>query len=324
MPYRKDLLSIRDLTADELRGLLIEAFAIRESPDEFRHSLYGKALALLFEKPSLRTRVTFDVAIHQMGGFSICLAPAEVNLGRRESLRDVARNLERMVQGIVIRTFRQETVERLAAHARIPVINGLTDSTHPCQALADFMTILEQRGAVRGTRIAYVGDGNNVAHSLISGAALLGAAMTVASPPGYEPDPAVVEWSRAQCVASGGSLLLTREPAEAVAGADVVYTDVWTSMGQEEEAEQRKRIFRPYQVDAELFARARRHAIFMHCLPAHRGEEVTSSVLDGPRSVVFAQAENRLYVEKAVLLNLMGGRPSPSPREQREAEEVQT
>jgi ornithine carbamoyltransferase len=305
MPHREDLLSIRDLTAGELRGILAEAAAIRAAPDHFSRSLERKALALIFEKPSLRTRVTFEVAIHQMGGFSIHLAPSEIDLGRRESMCDVARNLERMVQAVVIRTFRQSTVETLAAHARIPVINGLTDFTHPCQALADFMTILDYRGSVHATRIAYVGDGNNVAHSLISGGALLGAAMAVATPRGYEPDPGVVQWARKQCAATGGSLTLTEDPREAVAGADVVYTDVWTSMGQESQAAERERVLRPYQVDDELFDLAREGAIFMHCLPAHRGQEVTRSVLEGDRSVVFQQAENRLYVEKALLLNLM-------------------
>jgi len=303
---KKDFLSIRNLSTDEIRELLVSAFAIKASPAQYQDKLKGKALAMIFEKPSLRTRVTFDVGMHQIGGFTIYLTPAEINLGKRESVRDVAKNLERMVQGIMIRTFSQELVEELARHASIPVVNGLTDSSHPCQAMADYMTILEVKGSIQDMRIAYVGDGNNVAHSLICCAARLGAHIKVATPENYEPDPQVVTWAQENAGATGAKVELVRDPIAAVTGADVVYTDTWTSMGQEAEAEQRRAIFWRYQVNDDLLSRAKSDVIFMHCLPAHRGEEVTDSVIDSSRSVVFQQAENRLHVQKAILLSLMG------------------
>lgn len=302
----KDFLSIRNLSTDEIRELLISAFAIKASPSKYEAKLKGKALAMIFEKPSLRTRVTFDVGMHQMGGFAIYLTPAEINLGKRESVRDVAKNLERMVQGIMIRTFSQELVEELAGYARIPVINGLTDFSHPCQAMADYMTILEIKGSIQNMKIAYVGDGNNVAHSLLYGAARLGAHITVATPENYEPDPQVVAWAQENAGSTGAKIELMRDPVVAVAGADVVYTDAWTSMGQEAEAEQRRAIFWCYQVNDDLLCHAKSDVIFMHCLPAHRGEEVADSVIDSSRSVVFQQAENRLHAQKAILLSLMG------------------
>jgi ornithine carbamoyltransferase len=294
------------LSTDEIRELLVSAFAIKASPSCYEDKLKGKALAMIFEKPSLRTRVTFDVGIHQMGGFAIYLTPAEINLGKRESVADVAKNLERMVQGIMIRTFSQELVENLAECASIPVINGLTDFSHPCQAMADYMTILEVKGTIQDMKIGYVGDGNNVAHSLICGAARLGAHIAVATPEDYEPDPRVVAWARENAGATGAKIELMRDPVAAVAGADVVYTDTWTSMGQEAEAEQRRAIFWRYQVNDDLLSHAKSDVIFMHCLPAHRGEEITDSVIDSSRSVVFQQAENRLHVQKAILLSLMG------------------
>jgi ornithine carbamoyltransferase len=302
---RKDFLSIRDLSSDEIRGLLQKAIEIKAHPERYREALRGKALAMIFEKPSLRTRVSFDVGIHQLGGFSINLTPGEINLGKRESIHDVARNLERMVQGIMIRTFGHDIVEEMALHAEVPVINGLTDFSHPCQALADYMTILEVKGRLEGLKLAYVGDGNNVAHSLIYAAALLGMNISVATPDGYEPKASVVDWARGTIGSQACKLEVTQDPVAAARQADVIYTDVWASMGQEAEAAARKKIFQPYQVNKELFSHAAPGAIFMHCLPAHRGDEVTADVIDSPRSVVFQQAENRLHAQKAVMVDLM-------------------
>jgi ornithine carbamoyltransferase len=301
----KDFLTIRDFTAEELTRLLDLAQQIKANPSQFAGALKGKTLALIFEKPSLRTRVTFDVGIQQLGGFSVYLSPSEINLGKRESVYDVAKNLERMVQGIMIRTFGHDVAERMAEHASIPVINGLTDFSHPCQAMADFMTLREYKAPLPGRKLAYVGDGNNVANSLMFTAARLGVHVAVATPRGYEPRPEVVEWTVREGRASGATCVVTNDPSEAVAGADAVYTDVWASMGQEAEAEGRKKVFRPYQVNEALMALARPDAIFLHCLPAHRGDEVTNGVLDAPYSVVFPQAENRLHVQKAIMLELM-------------------
>ena len=303
---QKDLISIRNLSAREIHELFAEALDIKTHPTRYADALKGKALAMIFEKPSLRTRVSFEVGIHQMGGFSLYLSPSEINLGKRESAFDVAKNLERMVQGILMRTFSHELVELMARQAGIPVINGLTDFSHPCQALADFLTILEIKGGLKGLKVAYVGDGNNVAHSLIYGAARLGVHLAVATPAGYEPNANVVAWAREHAGESGCRLEVSEDPVKAVLEADVVYTDVWASMGQEQESAIRRQIFQPYQVNEELFSHAGPRAIFMHCLPAHRGEEVTDAVIDSPRSVVFHQAENRLHVQKAVMLALMG------------------
>jgi ornithine carbamoyltransferase len=303
--HDRDFLSIRDYSAAELGRFLALARRMKSDPDAHRTALAGKALALIFEKPSLRTRVTFDVGIHQLGGFSIVLTPAEINLGKRESVYDVAKNLERMVQGIMIRTFAHDIVENLAKWTSVPVINGLTDYSHPCQAMADYLTVLEAKGRTAGVKLAFIGDGNNVAHSLMFLGARLGAHVWVATPPGYEPDAEAVSWSRAAGAETGGTLTLTHDAAQAVADADVVYTDVWASMGQEGEAEARRRVFLPYQVNAALFARAKPDAIFMHCLPAHRGDEVTDEVIDSPRSLVFQEAENRLHAQKAILHELM-------------------
>lgn len=301
----KDFIAIRDWSAEDLLALLDEAAAIKADPGKYRRGLEGKALALILEKPSLRTRVSFEVGIHQLGGYSLVLTPAEINLGKRESVRDVAKNLERMVDGIMIRTFRHETAVEMAEEASIPVINGLTDFCHPCQAMADYLTIREVKGRLEGIRIAYVGDGNNVAHSLIFGAVRLGAHITVAHPTGYAPDAGVIRWAAEHAGATGARVEILEDPVAAVRDADVVYTDVWTSMGMEAEAEQRKRDFRLYQVDDALVAHAREDYVFMHCLPAHRGEEVSDGVIDSGHSVVFQQAENRLHAQKAVLLALM-------------------
>jgi ornithine carbamoyltransferase len=303
----KDFLSIRDFSPSEIQYLLILGRQIKTHPTTYSDALKRKTLAMIFEKPSLRTRVSFDVGIQQLGGFSVYLSPAEINLGKRESVYDVAKNLERMVQGIMIRTFAHEIAEQMAQYASIPVINGLTDYSHPCQAMADYLTMWEAKGDLEGLKVAFVGDGNNVAHSLMFAGAQLGAHVWVATPSGYEPNGDAVKWACGRSAETGGSCNVTNDPQEAVSGADVVYTDVWASMGKELEAEQRSKIFRPYQVNAALFRRAKRDAIFLHCLPAHRGEEVTNDVVDSPRSLVFQQAENRLHVQKAILLELMKG-----------------
>ena len=302
-----DFLSIRDFTPDEILYFLILARQIKAHPTTYSDALKRETLALIFEKPSLRTRVSFDVGIQQLGGFSVYLSPAEINLGKRESVYDVAKNLERMVQGIMIRTFAHEIVEQLAEYASIPVINGLTDYSHPCQAMADYLTIWEMKGKLEGLKLAFVGDGNNVAHSLMFAGAQLGVHVAVATPEGYEPKTDAVKWARHRAKETGASCIITNDPAEAVAGADVVYTDVWASMGLEGEAEKRAKIFRPFQVNAQLFRKAKRDAMFLHCLPAHRGDEVTNDVIDSPRSAVFQQAENRLHAQKAILLELMKG-----------------
>ena len=303
---KKDFISICSWSTDELSAALDEARAIKADPLKYGKRLEGKALAMILDKPSLRTRVSFDVGIHQLGGFSLCLTQTEINLGKREAVRDVAKNLERMVQGIMIRTFSHETVAEMAEEANIPVINGLTDFSHPCQAMADFMTILEVKGDLRNLKIAYIGDGNNVAHSLIYGAARLGAHLAVASPAGYEPNPSVVQWAEENAASTGCRLEILRDPAAAAEDADVVYTDVWTSMGMESEAAQRRKDFRAYQVNDALTRHAKPDYVFMHCLPAHRGEEVSDSVIDSPHSIIFQQAENRLHAQKAILLALMG------------------
>ncbi len=300
-----DFLSLRDFTPDQVRHLLDLAADIKKRPDAYAAALKGKTLALIFEKPSLRTRVSFDVGIQQLGGFSVYLSPAEINLGKRESIHDVAKNLERMVQGIMIRTFAHEIVEEMAREASVPVINGLTDYSHPCQAMADFLTVREVKGRTEGIKLAFVGDGNNVAHSLMFAGALLGAHISIVTPAGYEPKADATAWATAQAAKTGGSCVVTSDPVEGVRGADVIYTDVWASMGQEAEAAARKQIFMPYQVNEAMVARAKADCSFMHCLPAHRGEEVTAGVIDTPRSVVFQEAENRLHAQKAIMLDLM-------------------
>ena len=300
-----DFLTIRDFTSDELRHILALAREVKADPARFSDALKGKTLAMIFEKPSLRTRVSFDVGIHQLGGFSVYLSPAEINLGRRESVYDVAKNLERMVQGIMIRTFAHDIVEKMAEWASIPVINGLTDYSHPCQAMADFLTILEHKGRLEGLKLAYIGDSNNVSNSLMFAGARFGTHIAVGSPEGYQPKAEVARWTREEGAKTGSTLHVTADPAEAIEGADVVYTDTWASMGQEAEAHARKLVFRAYQVNAALFAKARPDALFMHCLPAHRGEEVTDEVIDSPNSVVFDEAENRLHAQKAIMLEMM-------------------
>ena len=310
--HSKDFLSIRDVSVEDMRRLLDLTSLVKSYPETYSGALRGKTLAMIFEKPSLRTRVSFDVGIQQLGGFAVYLSPAEINLGKRESVYDVAKNLERMVQGIMIRTFAHQIVEDMARYTSIPVINGLTDYSHPCQAMADYFTILEVKGRIAGQKVAFIGDGNNVARSLMFAGAQLGANVWIATPERYEPDSAAVNWARERALMTGGKITITNDPLEAAADADAIYTDVWTSMGQEVEKEKRLQIFAPYQVNAKLFARANPDAIFLHCLPAHRGEEVTEQVIGSPQSYVFQQAENRLHAQKAIMLELMReeiGRP---------------
>ena len=263
--------------------------------------LAGRVLAMIFEKPSLRTRVTFEVGMWELGGHAVYLAPQDVQLGARESVPDVARNLERWVGGIMARTFAHRTVQTLAEHARIPVINGLSDLEHPCQTLGDLLTIRERFGHLDGLRVAWVGDGNNVCHSLLLGAAKVGMHVAVATPARYAPDPAIVARAREIAPASGSRIEVGTDAKAAARGADVIYTDVWVSMGQEAEREAKIKVFSGYQVNGALTAQAAARAVVMHCLPAHRGEEITSEVLDGPQSIVFEQAENRLHAQKALL-----------------------
>ncbi len=309
-----DLLSIADLGPAGVRAALDLAAAVKARPAEFARALAGKQLVLIFEKPSLRTRLTFEAGMAALGGTSFFLDARDERIGAREPIRDVARNLERWVHGIVLRTFAHETVTEMAAGASIPVINGLTDFEHPCQALADFLTLEEHGGDLRKLKLAYVGDGNNVAHSLLLAAACLGSSLTVATPRGYAPNREVVAQAQDIAKGTGAHIEQAHDPREAVRGADAVYTDVWASMGQESEAAARRKVFAPFQVNDALLECAGPKALFMHCLPAHRGEEVTESVIESPRSVVFDQAENRLHVQKAVLLMLLdghGARPLP-------------
>jgi ornithine carbamoyltransferase len=296
--FRHDL----DLTTEQLLGVLSLAQQVKQSRQRFATSLKGRYVCLLFEKPSLRTRFTFELAIKQLGGD--CIAQAGP-IAEREPLKDVARNLSRWVDAIVARTFLQETIDGLAEWSGLPVINALSNLYHPCQALADILTLKEHFGRLRGLKLAYVGDGNNVAHSLLLCAARLGIHFSIATPEGYEPYAGIVEQARAFAMETGAEIDISNDPGRAVALADAVYTDVWASMGQESEAERRNRIFAPYQVNEGLMAQAGPNAQFMHCLPAKRGLEVTDAVVESPQSVVFDQAENRLHVQKALLLSLL-------------------
>jgi ornithine carbamoyltransferase len=300
--HASDLLRDLDLTDDELRYLLDLAAAVKRSPGDYAQALAGKSIALLFEKPSLRTRLTFELAIKQLGGDSLFF---EAPIGVREPLKDVARNLDRWVNGIVARVFRQETIDGLAEWSSVPVINALSDLFHPCQALADMQTIRERFGELQGLKLAFIGDGNNVAHSLMLSALRLGMDFSLGCPQGYSPNPDIVAQAEGLAAVSGAALSIVHDPAEAVRGAHTVYTDVWASMGQEQESAIRRRDFREYQVDDALFALARPDAVFMHCLPAKRGEEVSDSVMECARSVVFDQAENRLHAQKALLLTML-------------------
>ncbi|HET90355.1 MAG TPA: ornithine carbamoyltransferase [Chloroflexi bacterium] len=303
-------LSLADLTLDELRGLLKLAVELKEEWKAGGNHpvLKGKTLGLLFQKPSLRTRVSFEMGMIHLGGHALYLSPFEIQLGQRESVADVARVLSRYVDGIMARVFSHADILELAQYADVPIINGLSDYNHPCQGLADLLTIVEQKGwDLAGRKLTFIGDGNNVATSLLFGAALLGMDFTIAGPRGYEMPPGV--WALAQRFAavSGSHLAATYDPHEAVSSADVIYTDVWASMGQEEEAEERQRIFAPYQVNETLAAEAKPDVIVMHCLPAHRGQEITDGICDGPHSVLWDQAENRTHAQKAILVQLLAG-----------------
>ncbi|MGQ9476419.1 MAG: ornithine carbamoyltransferase [Actinomycetota bacterium] len=301
----RDLLSVSDLSAIELRGLLDAAGEFKRSLREgkVRPSLRGKLVALIFQKPSTRTRVSFEAAVYHLGGFPVTMLASEMQLGRGETISDTGRVLSRYVQAIAIRTFAQREVEELADAAEVPVINALTDLEHPCQVLADLFTIRERFGDFSGLRLAYLGDGNNVANSLALGCALMGISFTAACPPGYDPDAEVL--GRARSLAGEAGVRIVRDPREAVSGAQVLYTDVWVSMGQTGE-EERLRALRPYQLNEELLQLAHPEAVVMHCLPAHRGQEITDRVLDGPRSVVWDQAENRMHAQAALLHLLVG------------------
>ncbi len=301
---KKDLLSIADLSAAEVKKIIDRALKIKSRPAPER--LSGKIIALLFEKPSLRTRVSFEVAIHQLGGYCLYLSPEEVGLGKREPAADVARVLSRYVDGMVVRTFAQETLQQLAKCSTVPVINALSDFEHPCQALADILTILEKKGKLNGLNLAYIGDGNNVANSLLLAAAYTGLNFSIASPAGYKVEDKVWQTAKGFASESGSRISSTDKPEQAVKDADVVYTDVWISMGQEAEARKRRQAFAGYQVDSRLLSLAKKDVIFMHPLPAHHGEEVAAGVLDDSRSVVFDQAENRLHAQKALLIEMYG------------------
>jgi len=301
----RDLLTGSEWSPAVVRELYHLAADIKSRPDRYRGALGGRFLALIFEKPSLRTRVTFEVGIQSMGGSAVFLDHTASRLGERESVQDVARNLERWVQGIVARTFSQSAVEELADHASIPVINALSDRYHPCQALADFFTLEERFSSLRGLKLAYVGDGNNVCHSLLAAGARVGAHVRVATPAAYAPDSEIVADARRAARETRAKIEILTSPEEAVVGAQAVYTDVWASMGQEHEADARKDIFAPYQVNESLMELAAPDAVFLHCLPAHRGSEVTAGVMDSPRSIVYDQAENRLHVQKAILHMLL-------------------
>ena len=300
----RDFISIADLSPEELRVVLATASRIKR--DGYPNVLVGQTLALIFEKPSLRTRVSFDVAMQRLGGHTVYLPQSEVGLGQREPVADVARVLSRYVHGIVARTYAHQTLIALAEHADVPIINALSDESHPCQALADLLTIQEKKGTLEGVRIGYVGDGNNVAVSLAQAATMAGADFTIASPSGYRLPEDVMIQAEELAVASGGSFRTVTSPQDAIRDTDVVYTDVWTSMGQEDSYERRLEAFKDYQVTSELVQLAKGDAIVMHDLPAHRGEEITDDVIEGPQSVVFDQAENRLHVQAAILLLVLG------------------
>jgi len=301
---KRDFLAETDFSKKEI----IETFKLarklkkKVKKGEKHHLLRGKVLGMIFQKPSNRTRVSFEVGMYQLGGHAIYLGPAEIGLGTRESVADVARVLSRFTDGIMARVFGHDLVEGLAQWAPVPVINGLSDLLHPCQILGDLLTIIEHKGTFEGVRIAYVGDGNNIVNSFINVAGILPLDLRVACPKGYEPNAEILAAARAKAVSK---IEVMRDPVEAVNGADVIYTDTWASMGQEAEAEARRKVFKRYQVNSKLLEHAARDYIFMHCLPAHRGEEVTDEVMDGPHSVVFDEAENRLHIQKAIMVKLM-------------------
>ncbi len=304
----KHLLSLNDLSTDEIHDLLKLSEKLKRQTKEGvqHHLLKGKTLGMIFTKSSTRTRVSFEVGMYQLGGYSLFLSSNDIQLGRGESIFDTANVLSRYIDGIMIRTFKQSDVEDLAKYGSIPVINGLTDEMHPCQILADLLTVYEHKGKLEGMKLAYIGDGNNVAHSLLHGCAKTGMDIAIASPKGYECDSRYVEEAKEAAKSSGSNVILTQDPVEAIANADVVYADTWISMGQEDQKEEKLNIFMPYQINSQLFSKAKEDAIFLHCLPAYRGYEVTEDVIDGAQSVIFDEAENRLHAQKAVMATLMG------------------
>ncbi|MCC6673241.1 MAG: ornithine carbamoyltransferase [Planctomycetes bacterium] len=312
----KDLISVHDLPIGDIQSIYETAATLKKHRDTLTEVLRHRKLALIFEKDSLRTRFTFDIGMQDMGGGAVFLDHRDARLGQREAIKDIARNLERWVHGIVVRTFKHRAVQELAEHCDIPVINGLSDLMHPCQALTDLFTLTERWGAVKGRRMVYVGDGNNTCHSLLHATAKLGMHITVCSPEGYEPNSKVVNEAMLAAQESGAEVRIVNDPKHVARGADVVYTDVWASMGQEDETEERAAVFLDYQVDEAMMAEARPGALFLHCLPAHRGAEVTAAVMDGPHSIVFDNAENRLHVQKAILALLLN-----DPRYQRKTKD---
>jgi ornithine carbamoyltransferase len=309
----RDLVSTRDLSPSEVRSVLDLAAVVKARPSDFRRTLEGKQLVMFFEKPSLRTRLTFEAGMSSLGGTAFFMDQTGGRIDARESLHDIAHNVERWVDVIVLRTFSHSTVEDMAAHASIPVINALSDLEHPCQALADYSVLQERFGNLKNVTLAYVGDGNNVAHSLLLTGALAGSHVRVATPPGYEPNGAIVDAAEEIAQETGARIEVMSDAHRAVAGADAIYTDAWASMGQEHESDARIPVFQPYQVNAKLMSKAASHAVFMHCLPAHRGQEVTDEVMDSSQSVIFDQAEGRLHVQKAILMLLLWGGASRFP-----------
>jgi ornithine carbamoyltransferase len=303
---KKDLISVKDLTAGEIEEIFNLTDKIKKDKAGFANVLTGKTLALIFQKPSNRTRVSFEVGMFELGGYSIYLGPDEINLGIRESIKDVAKTLSRYVDGIVLRTFEHKNVIDLAQFATVPIINGLSDLLHPCQALADIYTIREKLKNIKGISVAYVGDGNNVCNSLLHACSKVGINMNIATPKGYEPDKTVLNEARVIAKTKKATINLSAKPKEAVKDVDVIYTDVWTSMGQEKEAKMRKRIFKEFQINKSLVRLAKKNALIMHCLPAHRGEEITDEIMESKNSVIFDQAENRMHVQKAILIKLLG------------------
>ncbi len=306
---KKDLLSIKDLTSDEINSIFKLSGLLKKNKKKFSKALSGKTLVLVFQKPSNRTRVSFEVGMYQLGGNSLYLSPAEINIGVRESIKDVAKTISRYVDGIVLRTFEHKNCLDMGEAATVPVINGLSDFSHPCQALADLFTVKEKLKDLKKVTLAYIGDGNNVCNSLLFAAAKTGMNITVSAPHGYFPNEQVVKCSKEIAQETGAKIKITEDPVEAVKRANVVYTDVWASMGQEEEIAKRKIIFKDFQINAKLLANAAPGVLVMHCLPAHRGEEITDEVMDSKNSIVFDQAENRMHVQKAVLIKLLKALP---------------
>ncbi|NQT95257.1 MAG: ornithine carbamoyltransferase [Candidatus Omnitrophica bacterium] len=302
---KKDLISIKDLSKNEIGELFELAKELKQEPSAYYEKLKGRSLGLIFQKPSNRTRVSFEVGMHQFGGYTVYLGPDDIKLGVRETTKDIALTLSRYLDVIVARTFSHQDIVELAENATIPVINGLSDLLHPCQALADIFTIKEKSDKLEGVKLAFIGDGNNVVHSLLYCGAKMGLNISLATPRGYEPDTSILEESKTIAEKTGANIDIVKDKHRAVEDADVIYTDVWVSMGQEAERKKRLKAFKDFQINSELLSKAKKDCIVMHCLPAHRGEEITGEVIDGPNSIVFDQAENRLHIQKAILLKLL-------------------